>query len=79
MDAFDGEVCGHRFGGEDGQADEIGVVAGVVGFVVGVDGDEVDADFVWDPSDKVWLEELSPKMANLAFAGHLVSVIGSGR
>ena len=57
--------AGKDSAGEDGKAEEVGVVAGVIGLVVGVDGDEVDADLVWDFCDQVWLQEVLPDVAIL--------------
>jgi hypothetical protein len=54
-------------------------MAGVVGLVVGVNGEEIDSDFIWDLCDQVWLQELLPDVADFSFAGHLACVIGAGR
>jgi hypothetical protein len=53
-------------------------VAGVVGLVVGIDGDEIDTDLVRYLRDQAWLQELLPDLSDLAFAGHLVSIISAG-
>jgi hypothetical protein len=75
---FDDEVCGQGVGRGDGEPKEIGVVAGVIGLVVGVHGDGIDADLIRYLCNQAWLQKRLPYIANFAISGHLVSVIGAG-
>jgi hypothetical protein len=76
---FDGKVGGQSFGRDNGEPKEIGVVARVVGLVVGVNGDEIDTDLVRYLNHQIRLQKVLPDVADLPFAGHLMGVIGAGR
>jgi hypothetical protein len=54
-------------------------VAGVIGLVVGVNGDEVDSDLVRYLCDQIGLKKSLPDAADFSIAGHLLCVIGAGR
>src|ERR1700749_3414732 len=75
----DGKVGGLSFGDGGGKTEQIGIVTGVIGLVVGVNGDEVDSDLVRYLCDATGLKKGLPDAADLAIAGHLLRVIGAGR